>query len=155
MDSLHRLLTPTCTRANITANSRKRALELASEALANAHNLDPREILDQLLERERLGSTAVGEGVALPHCRLSDCNQAIGALLSLAEATEFDSPDESFVDLIFVLVVPKDAHQQHLAILADLAAVFVEPKNRERLRSASNDDELFHTMVELSEGLAA
>jgi len=155
MDSLHRLLEPNCTRAQVSANSRKRALEIACEALANAHALNPREILEQLLARERLGSTALGEGVALPHCRLPNCKQAIGALLSLDRAVEFDSPDDNDVDLLFVLIVPKDAQQQHLAILADLAAIFIQPENRERLRSANNHDELFSAMLDLSKGLAA
>lgn len=155
MDSMHRLLEPSCTRAQAVASSRKRALELASEALASAHELDPREILEHLLARERLGSTALGEGVALPHCRLSGCQQAIGALISLDQAIEFDSPDDANVDLLFVLIVPKDAHQQHLAILADLSAIFIQPENREQLRRANTNDELYAAMRELGNGLAA
>ena len=155
MLSLQNLLTLDCTQANLSASSRKRVLEEASELLAGHYALDARGILDALLARERLGSTALGDGVAIPHCRLAGCAAPIGALLTLAEGIDYDAPDEVPVDLLFVLLVPEDAAEEHLQILATLARLFIDGGNRTALRGADDPQALFETMLRLGRGEAA
>lgn len=155
MYSLQRLLAPDCTQAKLSASSRKRVLEHASDVLAERYDLDAREILDALLTRERLGSTALGDGVAIPHCRLATCPGAIGALISLDEGVDYDAPDEAPVDLLFVLIVPQDAAEEHLQILSQLARLFIDDNNRTTLRGAASHLALFEAMQRLSQGEAA
>lgn len=140
MMELERILSPECTRAGLAAASKKRALELASELLAAAHpELDPGQLLDALIARERLGSTAVGEGVALPHCRFKDCKTPMAALLRLAEPVDFEASDRRPVDLVFVLVVPEEANDLHLQILGSAATALNDPGCRAALREADSD----------------
>jgi PTS system nitrogen regulatory IIA component len=99
--------------------------------------------LDHLIAREKLGSTGLGRGIAIPHCRVSDCTQPLGALLTLEEPIPFDAPDDQPVDLLFVLLVPEEAHQQHLDILANIARLFSQPDFCERLRTAGDSRTLY------------
>ncbi len=154
MVSLQRILALDCTRAKLTASSRKRALEHASEILASHYGLNARLVLEQLLARERLGSTALGDGVAIPHCRFEDCDSAIGALLSLDTAIDYDAPDDNKVDLLFVLLVPTDAASEHLQILSELAGLFINASNREMLRSATSNESLHASLLQLCHGNA-
>lgn len=137
------LLPPDSTRIVRAHGTQKAALEAASEAVAEGHPpLDARQLLDALLQRERLGSTGLGDGVAIPHCRLKDCARPAAALLRLRQAADFDAPDGEAVDLLFVLVVPAGEQQRHLDILAALAATFASAANRAALRKAGDDGEL-------------
>ena len=138
------------TRARVSASSRKRALEHGCEILAGCNALDAREVLDALLAREKLGSTALGEGVAIPHCRLDGCTAPVGVLLTLAEPIDYDAPDDEPVDLLFILVVPQSNDEQHLQILAALAEILIEAENRATLRSARDHLTLFEAMQKLS-----
>lgn len=131
------------THALASAQSKKAAIEDASELLADAFDIDARTLLEGLLNRERLGSTGLGQGVAIPHCRCADCTGPIGALLTLREAIDFDAPDDEPVDVLFVLVVPESEQRTHLEILGALARVFDEPANLFELRSAKSREELF------------
>lgn len=142
------ILDPACTRHDLTAASRKRALELASELIAARHPaMEPGTLFDALMARERLGSTAVGEGVAIPHCRLPGCATPTGALLHLHETVDFEAPDGERVDLLFVLVVPEEATDAHLALLADVAGAMNRSAFREALRDAGSDAALFAAAV--------
>ena len=89
-----------------------------------------------LFAREKLGSTGLGQGVAIPHGRIKGLKQAVGAFLRLASPVPFDSPDGRPVDLLFVLLVPEQATEQHLQILSELAQRFSERVFREKLQSA-------------------
>ena len=136
-------LLPQTTHARVEAASRKRVLQQMSECLSEQHEeLDCRTVLDALLARERLGSTGLGEGVAIPHCRVS-CSQIYGAFYTLQEPVDFEAPDDARVDLVFVLIVPEGEEQAHLAHLARLAAVFSQPDAQASFRASSNDSELF------------
>ncbi len=139
------------TRAGHQATSKKRALQDASELLAAAHgDLNPRDVFDELIARERLGSTGLGEGVAIPHCRLEATNSALGALIRLDAPVDFDAPDGVGVDLMFALIVPREGRETHLQILAEVARVFSDADNRGRLRAAQTDAALldaFHAML--------
>jgi len=148
--SISRLLTPDRTRARVSASSRKRALELGCEILAGPDDLNAREVLDALLARERLGSTALGDGVAIPHCRLHNCTKPMGVLITLESPVDYDAPDDGEVDLLFMLVVPETADDEHLQLLSVLAAILIKPENRRALREARDHLTLFETIQRLS-----
>ena len=101
-----------------------------------------------MLAREKLGSTAMGEGIALPHCRLRDCEEAVGVLITLAKPLPFDAPDNGDVDLVFALVVPQEATQEHLNILADLARLFSQQAFCDALRDCTTSTALCTTAVD-------
>ncbi len=149
------IIDPTTTCADVDAHSRKRALEIASDLLAERHgDLSARALLDELLNRERLGSTALGDGVAIPHCRTS-CRRIHGAFLRLSTPVEYDAPDGAGVDLLFVLVVPPEESTAHLEVLAALARLFQNPENRESLRQQTSNRDLYEELVGLVSSQAA
>jgi PTS system nitrogen regulatory IIA component len=138
---------------DVCAASRKRALEHASEQIAAALTEGPgsEQLFDSLLARERLGSTGLGFGVALPHCRLAGLKAPVVALLRLREPVDFESPDGEPVDLLAVLVVPESAHGEHLALLAALAQLLEPEAHRAALRSAADANALGATLKRLAE----
>lgn len=155
MFDITEILVPETTRTDVDAQSRKRAIEVASELLAEHHDdLSARALFDDLMGRERLGSTALGEGVAIPHCR-SRCERIHGAFLRLAKPVDYDAPDAEPVDLLFVLVVPPEESSAHLDVLAVLARLFQDPENRRRLRSQPTDAGLYEELVGLVSSQAA
>ena len=155
MFDITRILDPDTTRAKVEAQSRKRAIEVASDLLAARHpGISARSLFDELMSRERLGSTALGEGVAIPHCRI-DCERILGAFLHLTEPVDYDAPDGEGVDLLFVLVVPPEESSAHLEVLAALARLFQDPENRRRLRQQTSDAKLYEELVGLVSSQAA
>lgn len=147
MIDFHEILSPTCTRVGVVALSKKVALEEACERIAAlVPTIKPRSLLEGLLERERLGSTGLGEGVAIPHCRCADCRAPVAAFLATDSGIDFDAPDDVPVDLMFTLAVPVDEHRQHLEILGSLARVFDDPGNLAALRRARSHDALYDTL---------
>ena len=122
--------------------SKKRVFERAAEAMGAALNLSSENIYRALLAREKLGSTAIGEGIAIPHCRISECAEAAGCLLTLQEPIDFGSTDGRDVDVIFVLLVPEEATQAHLNLLAALARSFSNADLRNRVRQTLDPEEL-------------
>ena len=147
------ILIPERTQAFLALASKKRVLEhaaaLVEKTLADgdAAAISATVVFDALLNRERLGSTALGEGVAVPHCRLPGCTLTIGALLRLTDGIDFDAPDGKPVDLLFVLVVPEQSTDEHLKLLAHLAGQFSEPAFRQSLRDARNSGDLFNAAI--------
>ena len=142
------LLPPECVRRAVSAHSRKRSLDFAADLLAEQYSgVDARPLFDALMERERLGSTGIGEGVAIPHCRL-ECPGMMAAFFLLAEPVDYDAPDGKPVDLVFVLVVPPGENSAHLEVLATLASVFRDPATRERLRRAASSGDLSDTLFD-------
>lgn len=125
------------------ASSKKRILEQAARLLAaNSEEPAVEQIFERLLERERLGSTGLAGGVALPHARMPGIRESRGAFLRLAEAIEFDALDGKPVDLVFALLVPEDANEEHLQLLSKLAATFNQEDLRDRLREADAEQAL-------------
>ena len=146
MARIEDLLPPECVRRAVAAHSRKRSLDFAADLLDEQHpGVDARPLFDALMERERLGSTGIGEGVAIPHCRL-ECPGMMAAFFVLAEPVDYDAPDGKPVDLVFVLVVPPGENSAHLDVLATLATVFRDPATRDRLRQAGTCEELGATL---------
>lgn len=141
---LEQILAPDRVRAGLDPVSRKQALEVASQLISQSvPELDSHELYQSLLARERLGSTALGQGVALPHGRLAGCSRLTGALLTLKQPIDFDAEDNQPVDLLMVLVAPEEASQDHLNTLAWLAEHLTDPAQVLALRNATGDEELF------------
>jgi len=125
-------------------NSKKRVLELLGELIVEEQiDLTAREVFDTLVGRERLGSTGLGHGVALPHGRLGQIQHAIGAFIKLKQGVDFDAIDRQPVDLIFALLVPEHFTDEHLKILAYLAEMFSDSAFCQQLRSAESNTMLF------------
>jgi nitrogen PTS system EIIA component len=132
---LSEILSPSCIRLDADATSKKRVLEAASEVLAdNDENLSARQVFECLFAREKLGSTGLGHGVAIPHGRLAGLDKTIGAFLRLPKGVDFDAPDGEPVDLVFALLVPEESTEEHLQVLADIASFFNSEKSRQALR---------------------
>lgn len=124
--------------------SKKRVIEVLSELLAKGQaGLTARPIFDSLIGRERLGSTGLGHGVALPHGRFNQSQQAIGAFVKLARGVDFDAIDRQPVDLVFGLLVPDHYTDEHLKILAHLAEMFSDRAFCQRLRESDRDAVLY------------
>ena len=127
----------------LLVSSRKRLFQIASETLAEVRGgLSADYIYHQLLKREKLGSTALGHGVAIPHCRVNGCPEAIGCIATLEEPVEFTIPDNQSIDIVFFLVVPQEATQAHLQLLATLGALFSSSKKRAQIREARDSETL-------------
>lgn len=129
-------------------HSKKRVFERAAEAMGTALNLSSENIYRALLAREKLGSTAIGEGIAIPHCRINDCAEAAGCLVILREPIDFGSTDGCDVDVIFVLLVPEEATQAHLNLLATLARSFSNADLRNRVRQTLDPEKLRQLLLE-------
>ncbi len=119
--------------------SKKRLMELLSELIADAlPDIGASEVLSSLLRRERLGSTGLGRGVALPHGRLAQIDRAMGAFVKLEKPVDYDAIDGMPVDLVFALVVPEQATEGHLNILAALAEKLGNQSTCEQLRASAH-----------------
>lgn len=141
-------ITDLITRERIVCDSevtsKKRVIETLSELLATGQaDLTTRPIFDSLIGRERLGSTGLGHGVALPHGRFSQSQQAIGAFVKLKRGVDFDALDRQPVDLVFGLLVPDHYTDEHLKILAYLAEMFSDRVFCQQLRESDSDQALF------------
>lgn len=142
------LLTPERTCSGLDASSKRRALELLAQTIAqDIPSLDTDDLLRRFLARERLGSTGIGHGIAIPHCRVSIGAGAIGALITLTQPIEFDAIDGEPVDILFAMLVPEEAHDEHLKNLAALASALTRSEFRERLRTADTNTALYEAAV--------
>lgn len=131
------------------AGSKKRVLETLSKLIASAQpSLAPEEIFESLISRERLGSTGLGHGVAIPHGRVKNGEQTIGAFLQLRDGIDFDAIDNEPVDLMFALLVPEHSTEEHLQLLAQLAEMFSNQELRQRLREATSNGTLYQILNE-------
>ncbi|MEJ2386502.1 MAG: PTS IIA-like nitrogen regulatory protein PtsN [Chromatiaceae bacterium] len=132
--------------------SKKRLLEVLAELLATDDTaLQAEAVFERLLERERLGSTGLGHGIALPHARVKEVRDAIGAFVQLQRGVDFDAIDDQPVDLAFALLVPESATEMHLKLLSRLANMFSDPQLRERLRRADSAEEILGLMEDWEE----
>jgi PTS system nitrogen regulatory IIA component len=138
------LLSPARVRAGVVISGKKRLLEQLSVMLATgADGESERGIFDSLCGRERLGSTGLGHGVAIPHGRSARLTAATGAFLRLAEPVDFNAPDGQRVDLVFALMVPEHFAQQHLTLLSSLAEMFSDQALLQSLRQAPDSAALY------------
>src|SRR5688572_4420963 len=138
------LLSPARIRTDAIVSGKKRLLERAAGLLADgAGGEGEQAIFDTLCGRERLGSTGLGHGVAIPHARSGRALNPAGAFIRLAEPIDFGAPDGEPVDLVFAVVVPEHFAQQHLLLLAQLAEMFGDADFRQRLRAAPDAAALY------------
>ncbi len=136
-------LTPDSVFVNIKAKSKKQILQYISDEAAKICKIESREIFDSLLERERLGSTGVGKGIAIPHAKFKGLDKIIGMFVKLQNTVDFESIDDKPVDLIFLLIVPENAGADHLTALARISRFMRNNKNIEGIRGADNVDSLY------------
>jgi len=139
-----------------SVTSKKAALEVLSESLAyQDNNLDKSKVLDALLAREKLGSTGLGEGIAIPHCRMQEIESINVAMLKLEEGIEYEASDDKLVFFLFCLVVPEDANDDHLQLLASLAELLDNEKLHNSIQKSSNARELYQALTQDPKHLAA
>lgn len=136
MNPLNNILTVDQVLLDLDASSKKRVFEQAGMLFEGRLGMSRSLIFDSLFAREKLGSTGLGQGVAIPHGRIKGLKQAAGALIRLATPIPFDSPDGRPVTLLFVLLVPEQATEEHLQILSELAQRFSDRAFREALQTA-------------------
>ena len=135
MNRLASILPPAQVLVGVDATSKKRAFEEAGLLFENLHGLSRALITDSLFARERLGSTGLGHGVAIPHGRIKGLKAPMAALFQLANPIGFDAPDEQPVNLLIFLLVPEAATQRHLEILSEIAELLSDRELRERLKT--------------------
>lgn len=142
------LITPERIRCNLDAQSKKRALEQLSELISQDQDtITSIQVFDSLLSRERLGGTGVGHGVAIPHGRLRNSQQTLGAFIKLTNGIDYDAADKQPVDLLFALLVPEESTEEHLQLLAQLAAMFSDENMRDKLRLAQTTADIHKLLL--------
>jgi PTS system nitrogen regulatory IIA component len=147
--SLSELLTPDAVMATLRVNGKKQALQELSERAAKVSGLPAREIFDAILQRERLGPTGVGDGIAIPHGKLPKCERIFGVFARLERPIDFEALDGLPVDLIFLLIAPESAGADHLKALAVIARVLRNPALAAQLR-ATRDSSAIYSVLTMS-----
>lgn len=146
--TIQSILVPELTLCRVALSSKKRALEyIAEQVQQSAADLSETQIFNNLVARERLGSTGIGQGIAIPHCRLEGCDKVIGVLITLEEGVAFDAIDNQPVDLLFALIVPKEATSEHLELLSQLAEKFNDHNFCTELRQCTDNAALYNRMT--------
>jgi len=147
--TIEAILSPELTQCGLLGSSKKKVLEQVAKLISTHFSkLEENTIFDNLIARERLGSTGIGQGIAIPHSRLENCNQVIGCLFTLKQTIPFDAIDNEPVDLLFVLLVPQEATSEHLELLSQIAEKFNDPLLCARLRKSITGEELYRTMLD-------
>lgn len=146
---IHELLSTQRVLPAVGTPSKQSLLEKLSVLLTEGEsNVEATAALRCMVEREHLGSTGIGDGVALPHGRLKGLTQAVGAFVTLEEEIDYDALDRKPVRMAFALLVPEGANQEHLVLLRELATVFSNKTVRERLLHATTSEELYRTLTQ-------
>lgn len=146
MTLVAKLLAPEAVVVDLQVSSKKRLFEQVGLLFENQHALARSVVFDSLFARERLGSTGLGQGVAIPHGRIKGLKDALGAFIRLAQPVPFDAPDGGPVSLVFVLLVPEKATEKHLQLLSELAQMFSDKVLREAMSRAA-DAPALHQLI--------
>jgi len=146
MSLVAKLLSPTQVVTDLQVSSKKRLFEQAGLLFENHDKIARSVVFDSLFAREKLGSTGLGQGVAIPHGRIKGLKEALGAFMRLAQPVPFESPDAQPVSLAFVLLVPEKATEKHLQILSELAQMFSDKALREAMSKAA-DAAALHQLI--------
>ena len=146
MTLVAKLLNPADVVLDMQVSSKKRLFEQVGLLFENQHAIARSVVFDSLFARERLGSTGLGQGVAIPHGRIKGLKEALGALYRLAQPVPFDAPDGNPVSLAFVLLVPEKATEKHLQILSELAQMFSDRTLRDAMSTAA-DAATLHQLI--------
>ncbi len=147
MSLVAKLLSPAHIALDLQVSSKKRLFEQAGLLFENQGAVARSLVFDSLFARERLGSTGLGQGVAIPHGRIKGLKEARGAFMRLAQPVPFDAPDGNPVTLVFVLLVPEKATEKHLQILSELAQMFSDKALREQLARAADAEALYQLIA--------
>src|ERR1051326_991810 len=148
MSLVGRLLSPSHVLLDLQASSKKRLFEQAGLLFENQHGLGRSVVFDSLFAREKLGSTGLGQGIAIPHGRIKGLKEALGAFVRMKQPLPFDAPDGQSVNLIFVLLVPDRATDLHLQILSELAQMFSDKPFREQLLQAGSAPDMHESIAQ-------
>lgn len=148
MNLISPLLQPANVLADFETSSKKRLFEKAGQLFMASNNVTAAEVFESLFAREKLGSTALGYGIAIPHGRIKHLNETACAFIRLKDPIDFDAPDNQAVDLVFVLLAPAAATDIHLQILGELAAMFSDDAFRTKLRAAVDSTQLHRLITE-------
>ena len=146
MNRLAAILPPGNVLVNVDATSKKRVFEHAGLLVENQHSIARATVTDNLFARERLGSTGLGHGVAIPHGRIKGLKNPLAAALRVQQPIPFDAPDDEPVGLLIVLLVPEAATQRHLEILSEIAEMLSDRELRERLKT-EGDAARIHELI--------
>ncbi len=153
---INEVFSPECVIAQKKIGSKKRALERLSDMLVSASSgLTQTEVFEALVGRERLGSTGLGHGAAIPHGRLKAVERPVCAFLQLKAGVDFDAVDGQPVDLICALLVPEESTNEHLELLAMLAEIFGDEQFCQQLRASQSDAELYQLLMQWRSGYEA
>lgn len=153
MIRLENILTPGRSLVNVPGGSKKRVLEQIAKVIGqDLPELDTQSIFESFVAREKLGSTGFGNGIAIPHCRMAGCETPLSAILRLEAPVDFDAIDGAPVDLLFVLLVPEAATDEHLELLRQIASMLDQEEVRDRLRKVTTDQELYQAVVDIQHG---
>ena len=136
------ILSPELIFINPDISSKKRLLEFLANTISEKFLLSQTSSYGNLLNRERLGSTGLGKGFAIPHARLSKLDTTIGCFIRLEQAVNFESMDQQPVDLVFCIIIPEHATDEHLQILSSLAKIFSQDQIRTDIRNAESADQI-------------
>jgi PTS system nitrogen regulatory IIA component len=149
------LIAPEAVFPSLKANNKKHALQELAQKAAVLTGLDARDVLDTLLQRERLGSTGVGRGIAIPHGRISSLQNIVCLFTRLDAPIDFDALDAEPVDLIFLLLAPEHAGADHLKALARISRLLREPSTIEKLRTSEGQAAIYSVLTEPATSHAA
>lgn len=149
------LLNESSVLGSLRVSGKKQALQALAERVAATFHLDERQVFEALLQRERLGSTGVGHGIAIPHAKLPGANRIIGYFAKLEKPIDFESLDDEPVDLIFVLIAPENAGADHLKALARVARVLRDSGIAAKLRGTNDPTALFTILTTAAQPTAA
>jgi len=142
------ILSPECVFSGMDCHSKKDALDTLAKTIANSdHSISQTEVFDCLITRERLGSTGLGNGIAIPHGRLKNGKKTLAAFIQLESAVDYDAVDNAPVDLLFALIVPEDSTEEHLQTLAKLAEMFSNTSILHNLRGSSSSTEMYSILT--------
>jgi PTS system nitrogen regulatory IIA component len=147
MNRLASILTPAQVLAQVEVTSKKRAFEEAGLLFENLHGLSRALVTDSLFSRERLGSTGLGHGVAIPHGRIKGLKAPMAAVFQLSKPIGFDAPDDQVVGLLIFLLVPEAATQKHLEILSEIAELLSDAQLREKLVASTEATQLYNLIA--------
>ncbi|MGH1359730.1 MAG: PTS sugar transporter subunit IIA [Burkholderiaceae bacterium] len=146
MNRISRLLTPDNVRVDLPVTSKKRLFEQVGLMFEASHNIERDKVFDSLFARERLGSTGLGEAVAIPHGRIKGLKEALAAVIRVATPIPFDAPDGEPVSLLVFLLVPENANEEHLEILSELAELLSDENIRESLMTETDPGQMHRVL---------
>ena len=149
------ILTPEGVLANLKSGSKKQLLQDLAEAASKRCSWEPQQIFDALLEREKLGSTGVGNGVAIPHAKLAGMEGIQGIFARLNKPVDYDANDDQPVDIVFMLLAPEGSGADHLKALSKIARLLRDQSTLASIRKTEDQDAIFSLLTQLQNANAA